>query len=80
MKKLVAFDMDGTLALSKQKLDEDMAGKLAKLLTVAKVAVISGGDWPQFEKQVVSQLPADADTDGLFILPTTCTKMYRHDG
>ena len=80
MKKLVAFDMDGTLALSKQKLDEDMAGKLAKLLTVAKVAVISGGDWPQFEKQVVSQLPADADTDGLFILPTTGTKLYRHDG
>lgn len=80
MKRLVAFDMDGTLALSKQKLDEDMAGKLAKLLTVAKVAVISGGDWPQFEKQVVSQLPAEAATDGLYILPTTGTKLYRHDG
>jgi hypothetical protein len=80
VKKLVAFDMDGTLALSKQKLDEDMAGRLVKLLTVAKVAVISGGDWPQFEKQVVSQLPADANTDALFILPTTGTKLYRHDG
>ena len=80
MKQLVAFDMDGTLALSKQRLDEDMAGRLAKLLTVAKVAVISGGDWPQFEKQVVSQLPADARVDGLFIMPTTGTKMYRHDG
>ena len=80
MKKLVAFDMDGTLALSKQRLDEDMAGRLAKLLTVAKVAVISGGDWPQFEKQVVSQLPAGANVDSLFIMPTTGTKMYRHDG
>lgn len=80
MKKLVAFDMDGTLALSKQRLDADMAGRLAKLLTVTKVAVISGGDWPQFEKQVVSQMPADAQVDGLFIMPTTGTKMYRHDG
>ncbi len=80
MKKLVAFDMDGTLALSKQRLDEDMAGRLAKLLTVAKVAVISGGDWPQFEKQVVSQLPDGANVDSLFIMPTTGTKMYRHAG
>ncbi len=80
MKQLVAFDMDGTLALSKQRLDEDMAGRLAKLLTVAKVAVISGGDWPQFEKQVVSQLPDGANVDSLFIMPTTGTKMYRHDG
>lgn len=60
MKKRVAFDMDGTLALSKQRLDADIARRLAKLLTVAKVAVISGGDWPQFEKRVVSQMPADA--------------------
>ena len=78
MKKLVAFDMDGTLALSKQKLDEDMAARLTKLMTVAKVAVISGGDWPQFEKQVVSQIPTGANTDALFILPTTGTKLYRH--
>ena len=60
MKKRVAFDMDGTLALSKQRLDADIARRLAKLLTVAKVAVISGGDWAQFEKRVVSQMPADA--------------------
>ena len=80
MKQLVAFDMDGTLALSKQRLDEDMAGRLSRLLTVAKVAVISGGDWPQFEKQVVSQLPTGTNTDALFIMPTTGTKLYRHDG
>ena len=79
MKKLVAFDMDGTLALSKQKLDEDMAGRLARLLQVAQAAVISGGDWPQFEKQVVSQLPMGTNTDALSILPTTGTKLYRHE-
>ena len=43
MKKLVAFDLDGTLALSKQALKDDMAETLADLLGVADVAVISGG-------------------------------------
>src|SRR3546814_6748100 len=61
MKKIVAFDLDGTLALSKQPLTDEMAGLIAQLLTVAQVAVISGGDWPQFDKQVASRLPAHAD-------------------
>ena len=78
MKKLVAFDLDGTLALSKQPLDEDMTAHLALLLGVAAVAVISGGDWPQFEKQVVGRMPGDADLSRLFIMPTTGTKLYRH--
>jgi hypothetical protein len=26
---------------------------------IVKVAVISGGDWPQFEKQLLSNLPHD---------------------
>jgi hypothetical protein len=76
VKKLLAFDMDGTLALSKQPLDEEMGALLARLSKVAKVAVISGGDWPQFEKQVVSRLPQDADRASIYILPTTGTKMY----
>lgn len=76
MKKLLAFDMDGTLALSKQPLDDDMGQLLAALSKVAKVAVISGGDWPQFEKQVVSRLPEEANKDSIYILPTTGTKMY----
>ena len=52
MKQLVAFDLDGTLAESKQPLGEPMGEALADLLDVAHVAVISGGDWPQFDKQV----------------------------
>ena len=78
MKKLVAFDLDGTLALSKQALKDDMGETLADLLTVADVAVISGGDWPQFEKQVASRLPERADRDRLWLMPTTGTKLYVH--
>ena len=57
MTVLVAFDPDGTLAVSKQPLEESMGEILVNLLAVANVAVISGGDWPQFEKQVASRLP-----------------------
>lgn len=78
MKTLVAFDLDGTLALSKQALLDDMGEALADLLGVADVAVISGGDWPQFDKQVASRLPARADLSRLWLMPTTGTKLFVH--
>jgi len=78
MKQLVAFDLDGTLAESKQPLQEPMGEALADLLGVAHVAVISGGDWPQFQKQVASRLPARADLSKLWLMPTTGTKLYTY--
>lgn len=78
MKQLIAFDLDGTLAESKQPLAIDMGEALADLLRVAHVAVISGGDWPQFHKQVASRLPERADLSGLWLMPTTGTKLYVH--
>ena len=56
MKKLIVFDLDGTLAQSKSSIDAEMAALFNKLLDVIKVAVISGGNWPQFQKQVLSHL------------------------
>lgn len=76
-KHLIAFDLDGTLAESKQPLDDAMAALLARLSRVAEICIISGGDWPQFEKQVVTRLPADADRARFWIMPTTGTKLYR---
>ncbi len=76
MKQLVAFDLDGTLAASKQAILPEMGEALADLLGVADVAVISGGDWPQFNKQVASRLPARADLAKLWLMPTTGTKLY----
>lgn len=46
MKKLVVFDLDGTLAESKSAVDPEMIVLLNSLLSMTKVAVISGGDWP----------------------------------
>ena len=77
MKKLIAFDMDGTLALSKQQIEPAMQQALKDLLDVAMVAVISGGDWPQFEKQVVGRLLPGSRQERLFIMPTTGSKLYQ---
>jgi hypothetical protein len=43
MKKLIVFDLDGTLAESKASLDAEMAALLSNLLGIVKAAVISGG-------------------------------------
>jgi phosphomannomutase len=79
MKKLVVFDLDGTLAASKSSIDAEMATLFNRLLDTIKVAVISGGDWPQFQKQVLSHLANDKDLSDLSILPTCGTKFYRYE-
>ena len=80
MKSLVVFDLDGTLAASKASLDAEMAALLGRLLGIVKVAVISGGAWSQFEKQVLAFLPHDDRLKSLSMLPTCGTKFYRFDG
>jgi HAD superfamily hydrolase (TIGR01484 family) len=80
MKKLIVFDLDGTLAESKSSLDGEMAALLGDLLGVVKVAVISGGNWPQFDKQVLSNLPHDRRLNNLSLLPTCGTKFFRYEG
>lgn len=79
MKKLVVFDLDGTLAESKSAMDAEMAQLLSRLMSVAKVAIISGGDWPQFDKQVVQRLPQGQSVENLLLLPTCGTKFFRHE-
>jgi hypothetical protein len=79
VKKLVVFDLDGTLAESKSAMDAEMAQLLSRLMSVAKVAIISGGDWPQFDKQVVQRLPQGQSVENLLLLPTCGTKFFRHE-
>lgn len=80
MKKLIVFDLDGTLAESKAALDGEMAALLSALLGMRQVAVISGGDWPQFEKQLLAHLPHDDNRENLSLLPTCGTKFFRYAG
>jgi HAD superfamily hydrolase (TIGR01484 family) len=80
MKKLIVFDLDGTLAESKSALDAEMSRLLHDLLGIVKVAVISGGGWPQFQKQVLSHLPQDKSLVNLSLLPTCGTQFFRYAG
>jgi phosphomannomutase len=79
MKALVVFDLDGTLAESKSAIDAEMATLIDGLLAIVKVAVISGGAWPQFEQQLLAQLTAGESLHNLSLLPTCGTKFYQYD-
>ena len=80
MKKLIVFDLDGTLAPSKSSLAPQTAGLLRDLLGMMKVAVISGGAWAQFEKQLLTDLPKGSLLANLSLLPTCGTKFFEYDG
>jgi len=78
MKKLIVFDLDGTLAPSKSSLAPQTAALLHDLLGIVKVAVISGGAWSQFEKQLLTDLPQRSLLANLFLLPTCGTKFFQY--
>lgn len=79
---LVAFDLDDTLAPSKEPIDARMVSLLLALLQKVDVAIISGGNEAQFRAQVVARLGAidDESAARLHLLPTCGTRYLRHDG
>jgi len=79
--RLVAFDLDDTLAPSKSPLEPQMSKLLAELLVHVEVCVISGGQFEQFRTQVVDQLPPldDEQTARLHLMPTCGTQYWRAD-
>lgn len=82
MIKLVAFDLDDTLAPSKSPLPSEVDEALTKLLEHADVLVISGGTMDQFNAQLLSNLHADeAHLQRLHLMPTCGTRYFlREEG
>ena len=79
MKKLIAFDLDGTLADSKSPVTPRMTTALGALLEKFQVCVISGGKFEQFEKQLLSNLDVQAELlSNLHIMPTCGTRYYKY--
>jgi HAD superfamily hydrolase (TIGR01484 family) len=80
MKKVIAFDLDGTLADSKSPLDDRMANLLGRLLEKYSVCVISGGKYAQFETQLINNLHVNEELlTKLHIMPTCGTRYLRFD-
>jgi hypothetical protein len=80
MKKLIAFDLDGTLSPSKSPLPDRMALVLNGLLDKFQICVISGGKFAQFERQLLGNLKADSTKLGkLHLMPTCGTQYYAYN-
>ena len=72
MKKLIAFDLDDTLAVTKSPVSDRMAALLGRLLEKYDVCVITGGDFKQIQKQVTSRLDVSPELLGKFHAMPTC--------
>jgi phosphomannomutase len=80
VKKVIAFDLDDTLAVTKSPITPRMAGLLTELMDRYEVCVISGGKFGQFKTQVVDQLSATPkQLARLHLMPTSGTRYYRYD-
>ena len=79
-RKVIAFDLDGTLAVTKSPIDTRMAALLLSLLDRCEVCVISGGAFQQFELQLIDRLDASVQQRShLHVMPTCGTRYLRFD-
>ncbi len=79
-KKVIAFDLDDTLAVTKSPISDRMGEILVQLLDYYDVCIISGGKFEQFKKQVVDRLEAPAHKlNRMHLMPTCGTRYYRYD-
>lgn len=80
MKKIIVFDLDDTLTKSKTRVDEEMKDLLIQLLNKYKVAIITGWEFDQINKQIVSYLCEwNPQLENLYIFPTCGAKMYQYE-
>ena len=79
-RKVIAFDLDDTLAESKSAITDRMSELLGLLLEKFEICVISGGKFEQFEKQLLSNLNVEPEKfKRLHIMPTCGTRYFRFD-
>ena len=79
-RKVIAFDLDDTLAVTKSPISDQMSTLLGKLLELYYVCVISGGKFEQFTLQVVDRLKVEPKLlTRLHLMPTCGTRYYRYD-
>ncbi|MDD5152931.1 MAG: HAD-IIB family hydrolase [Candidatus Pacebacteria bacterium] len=76
--KVIAFDLDGTLAESKASITPEMSDLLCKLLEKHIVVIISGGTFSQFKKQVIEKLTGTSEKllSRLLLFPTSGSTLY----
>lgn len=79
-KKVIALDLDDTLAVAKLPIPNEISKLLVSLLGKYDVCIISGGKFEQFKVQVLDRLNASPHTlSRLHLMPTSGTKYYIFD-
>ncbi len=76
----VIFDIDGTLAWSKQAVTPEMGTHLAHLLEFTKVGIMSGAGFLQYQNQVLTALPTNTKLGNLFLFPTNASQCWKWNG
>jgi phosphomannomutase len=80
MKKVLAFDMDDTIAITKSPISDRMATAFNNVLDTFDVCIISGGNYNLFHKQFIDRLDLDeTKLKRIHLMPTTGTRYYRYD-
>lgn len=81
--KIISFDLDGTLTVSKSPITSEMAELVKELAKKVKVIIISGGGFKQFHIQFLPLLEGDESMapfiHNLTLLPTNGSQMYEYD-
>lgn len=79
-KKVIAFDLDDTLAVAKSSIPKKISELLVRLLDKYNVCIISGGKYGQFKLQVLDKIDATSyQLTHLHLMPTSGTKYYIFD-
>jgi HAD superfamily hydrolase (TIGR01484 family) len=82
-KKIIAFDVDGTLTVSKTLITESMANLIKKLVQQRKVLAIAGGSFHQLETQFLPPFLNDEMMlpfiHNFTLLPTSGSQRYEYD-
>lgn len=78
--RVFGFDLDNTLACSKQPMEPAMIERFSALTARTTVALISGGGMGVVTSQVLDVLGHDANRDHLHVMPTSGSRYYRWDG
>lgn len=80
MKKVIAFDLDDTLAVTKSPISDRMSEVLGRLLENYHVCVITGGTFEQIRKQVIDRLNVGSELLARFhAMPTCGTRYFKYD-
>lgn len=82
-KKIIAFDVDGTLTVSKTLIADSMADLIKKLIKEKIIIAISGGDFQQLKTQFLPPFLNDNSIipfiHNFILLPTSGSKRYEYN-